>query len=107
MDDLTSIELNALRHIRNSVMHRGRTPSVRELMQSLGYKSPRSAQDVLAQLARKGAIRKLESGDYQLLAEGIANVARTRAETVDVPILGSVAAGAPILAEENIEAFVP
>ena len=55
MKDLTSKEREALRHIRNWIVHRGRTPSVRELMGALGYKSPRSAQDILAELARKRA----------------------------------------------------
>ena len=105
MSELTSKQVEAVRHIRNWIMHRGRTPSVRELMGALGYKSPRSAQDILEQLSKKRVIKKFPAGDYQLLrdpARGPAHV-----QTVNVPVVGTVAAGTPILAEENIEGFVP
>ena len=105
MTHLTKKELEAIRHIRNSIVHHGRTPSVRELMEALNYKSPRSAQDVLEQLAEKHVIKKFSSGGYQLLRETAHG--RTHVETVDVPVVGTVAAGTPILAEENIEAFIP
>jgi repressor LexA len=104
MNDLTTKELQALRHIRNSIVHHARTPSVRELMEALGYKSPRSAQDVLSQLADKGVIKKLPSGAFQLLPD---STDQARVQTVDVPVIGTVAAGNPILAEENVEGFIP
>lgn len=85
-------------------MHRGRTPSVRELMGALGYKSPRSAQDILEQLSDKLIIRKFADGDYQLLRDP--TLGQAHIQTVNVPIVGAVAAGTPILAEENIEGFV-
>jgi repressor LexA len=105
MTDFTTKEFEAIRHIRNWVMHQGRTPSVRELMAALGYKSPRSAQDILEQLVEKNVIRKLPSGDYQFLRDP--KLGRSHALTVDIPVIGSVAAGVPILAEEHIEGFVP
>jgi repressor LexA len=101
----THKQLEAIRHIRNGLAHQGRTPSVRKLMAALGYKSPRSAQDILEQLRERGVIRKLRSGDYQLMADP--NLGTARAQTVDVPLVGSVACGGPILAEENIEGFIP
>src|SRR5947209_2779358 len=100
MKDLTPKERQALRHIRNWIVHHGRTPSVRELMAALGYKSPRSAQVVLAELAEKTAIKKLPTGDYQLLRHDVD--APAHAQTVEVPVVGTVAAGTPILAEENV-----
>ena len=105
MDVLSNKELEAIRHIRNWIMHRGRTPSVRELMRALGYRSPRSAQDVLAQLSEKGIIKRSPSGDYQFVRDP--KFGKAHVQTVDVPIIGSVAAGTPILAEENVEGFVP
>lgn len=105
MDKLTIKQAEAARHIRNWIVHRGRTPSVRDLMAALGYKSPRSAQDILEQLAAKGIIKKFESGDYQLLRDPDLGPAHN--QTVNIPIVGLVAAGTPILAEENIEGFVP
>ncbi len=103
--EFTHKQLEAVRHIRNGLAHQGRTPSVRKLMTALGYKSPRSAQDILEQLQGKGVIRKLQSGDYQLMVDP--NLGTARAQTVDVPLIGSVACGGPILAEENIEGFIP
>lgn len=105
MDELTIKQAEAARHIRNWIAHRGRTPSVRDLMAALGYKSPRSAQDILEQLAAKGIIKKFESGDYQLLRDP--DLGRSHIQTVNIPVVGTVAAGTPILAEENIEGFVP
>jgi len=103
--EFTHKQLEAIRHIRNGMVHQGRTPSIRKLMAALGYKSPKSAQDILEQLRGKGVIRKLPSGDYQLMADP--NLGTARAQTVDVPLVGSVACGGPILAEENIEGFIP
>lgn len=103
--EFTQKQLEAIRHIRNGLVHQGRTPSVRKLMTALGYKSPRSAQDILEQLQEKGVIRKLQSGDYQLIVDP--NLGTARAKTVDVPMVGSIACGGPILAEENVEGFIP
>mgnify|MGYP001619608670 FL=1 len=105
MDKLTTKQTEATRHIRNWIAHRGRTPSVRDLMGALGYKSPRSAQDILEQLAAKGIIKKFESGDYQLLRDPDLGPANN--QTINVPIVGLIAAGTPILAEENVEGFIP
>ena len=103
--EFTPKQLQAIRHIRNDLVHHGRTPSVRRLMTALGYKSPRSAQDILEQLQERGVIRKLRSGDYQLMADP--DLGTARVQTVDVPLVGSVACGGPILAEENIEGYIP
>ena len=103
--EFTHKQFEAIRHIRNALAHQGRTPSVRKLMTALGYKSPKSAQDILEQLEKRGAIKKLQSGGYQLMADPKLGAART--QTIDVPLVGSVACGGPILAEENIEGFIP
>ncbi len=101
----TQKQFEAIRHIRNGLAHEGRAPSVRKLMAALGYKSPRSAQDILEQLQEKGVLRKLRSGEYQLLADP--KLGTAHAQTVNVPLVGSVACGGPILAEENVEGFIP
>lgn len=98
-------ELEALRHIRNFVVHKGRTPSVRELMEALGYKSPRSAQEILEQLRSYGIIQKENNGNYQLITNP--DLGSSRAQTIDVPILGVVSCGTPIFAEQNIEGYIP
>lgn len=94
----------ALRHIRNSIMHYGKIPSVRELMSAMDYKSPRSAVLLMDELEENGFLEKKKEGGYRLikdLTEG--NIART----VSVPLIGTVTCGAPMLAEQNIEALIP
>lgn len=100
----TQKQIEAIRHIRNWLMHKGRTPSIRELMADLDYKSPKSVQDILEQLQDKGVIKKLESRDYQLIMEP--DFGSVRAQTVDVPLVGFATCGTPALAEENIEGFI-
>ena len=101
----TPKQLEAIRYIRNELTHQGRTPSIRKLMAALGYKSPKSAQDILEQLQEKGVVKKMQSGSYQLL--GDPKLGTAHAQTVNVPLVGSAACGSPILAEENIEGFIP
>ena len=102
---LSNKELEAIRHIRNSLMHRGRTPSVRELMVSLGYRSPRSASVLIDRLVKKGILQRKSDGYLKFIKTLEDDT--TRAQTVDVPLVGRVACGMPILAEENIEAMIP
>jgi len=102
---VTNKELEAIRKIRNSLMHTGRIPSMRELMLSLGYQSPRSASLIVDKLIKKGVLRRKKDGKLQFIKSlGDDN---TRAQTVDVPLVGIVACGAPILAEENVQAKIP
>jgi repressor LexA len=98
-------ELEAIREIRNSIMRVGRVPSMRELMASLGYQSPRSASLIVDKLIKKGVLRRKKDGGLQLIKS--LGDDTTRAQTVDVPLVGMVACGVPILAEENIQAKVP
>ena len=102
---LTSKELETMRQIRNWLVHRGRTPSVRELMTELGYKSPRSAQDIIEKLEEKGYLKRNETGTIRLIKDP--DLGSTHAQTQDVPLIGIVACGNPIFAEENIEAMIP
>lgn len=103
--ELSNKESAALREIRNSLMHRGKIPSIRGLMTSLGYRSPRSAAVLYENLIEKGALRRKRDGNLQMV-KGVADDT-TRAQTVDVPLVGMVACGAPMLAEENIQAHIP
>lgn len=98
-------QTDAVRHIRNWLMHKGKTPSVRELMTALGYKSPRSAALIIEELIQKGILRKRPNGDLQLIKDIDAN--SVHAHTVDIPLVGIVTCGMPILAQENIEGFIP
>lgn len=97
-------ETLALREIRNSIINFGRCPSLRDLMISLGYRSPRSASLLVNKLISKGVLRRNSSGSLQI-ARDIDDKANIK--TIDVPLLGSVPCGAPILTEENIQAGFP
>ncbi len=74
-------------------------------MNSLRYRSPRSAAVIYENLVEKGILRRKRDGDFQFI-KGVEDD-NVRAQTVDVPLLGVVACGVPILAEENVEALIP
>lgn len=102
---LTPKALAALRHIRNRIVHGEKPPSVRDLQELLGYSSPNAAAYVLDQLIRGGYVQRRKSGELQLLKAPSEDPAHPR--TVPVPLVGSVPCGAPLLAEENVEAIIP
>lgn len=102
---ISNRELEAIREIHNSLMHKGRIPSVRELMNSLGYRSPRSAAVIYENLIKKGVLRRKRDGNFQFIKG--AEEDNVRAQTVDVPLAGNISCGTPVLAEENIEAMIP
>lgn len=93
----------ALKHIRNAVLMTGSVPSVRELMKAMDYKSPRSAMLLMKELEVSGFLEQKIDGGYRMLKD-LSN--EHMAQTVTVPLVGMVACGAPLLAQENIEAMV-
>jgi len=100
-------ELETIKIIRNSLMTRGRVPSVREVMTELGYRSPRSAAVLMEQLEEKGVLKKRADGSIILVEQATGADDRSHAQTVDIPLVGSAACGMPILATENVEALIP
>jgi repressor LexA len=93
----------ALKHIRNWVMQHGKVPSVRELMTAMYYKSSRSALLLIDELAENGFLEKKDGSVRMIKDLNSENMART----VAIPLVGSVACGTPLLAEENVEAMIP
>ncbi|MDD5463363.1 MAG: transcriptional repressor LexA [Methylococcales bacterium] len=102
---LSHKESDALRIIRNYLVHMNRTPTVRELTKGLGYKSPNSAAIVINGLIESGILARNSEKKLQLKQR--ASRIEGHIHTVEVPLVGTVACGTPILAEENIEAFFP
>lgn len=103
---LSQKELEGIRFIRNQLIHKGSPPSVRDIMAFLGYKSPHSAMIFLDKLMEQGIVeRDRETGKLTILRDP--EHTRHHAMTVDIPLVGNVPCGAPLLAEENIETFVP
>ncbi|MEZ5116406.1 MAG: transcriptional repressor LexA [Candidatus Nanopelagicales bacterium] len=117
-DGLTARQRRVLEVIRDSVEHRGYPPSVREIGEQVGLTSPSSVAHQLRVLERKGLLRKDPRRPRALVVSD--SVAESLGETVDatgsgdhrphpayVPLVGRIAAGGPILAEESVEAVFP
>jgi repressor LexA len=102
---LTDKELEAFKAIRNSIVHNGRAPLVRELMTLLRYQSPRSVSYVLEKLELKGYIIRPGRGQMRLKKDLPGS--DSHAQTVNVPLVGSAPCGTPVFAEENIECTYP
>lgn len=85
-------------------MHRGHMPSIRKMGRELGYKSPRSASMIVEKLLDKGVLDRKDDGSLKFIEVGIND--RYRADTVEIPLVGTVVCGTPVFAEENIEAMI-
>lgn len=98
---LSEKEKLLLEHIERQVSATGKYPSYAELSKLMGYKSKRSVFLLVGNLIEKGRLRK--NADSKIRLVNAVNLSPS-IQTVDVPLLGDVACGAPIFAEENIEA---
>jgi repressor LexA len=105
---LTARQREILDLIRTTAARRGYPPSVREIGDSVGLRSPSTVHSHLTTLANEGFIRKdpLKPRAIEVIEEDRA-IAISRAAVRDVPLVGSIAAGSPILAEEDIEEIYP
>ena len=105
-DQLTDRQAKILEYIRYQNKARNYPPSVREIGEAVGLSSSSTVHNHLNQLERRGLIRRdpSKSRTVQLVADE--GVDKQRRNAVAVPIVGHVAAGAPILAEQNIEDHV-
>ncbi|MBP9851727.1 MAG: repressor LexA [Candidatus Pacebacteria bacterium] len=100
---LSEKDKKAFTFIRNRIIHFGKSPSLREINTVTEDKSPRSASLVINRLIHAGLIRKIE--DKILLTSNIDQL-QDSVTTVKVPLVGSVPCGSPMLAEENITAYI-
>lgn len=101
--ELTNNELQALKVIRNHVVHHGTFPTVRYVMEELEYKSPRSVSVLLEKLHDKKYLRRTNTGLWNLSTNAAPEEGRVG--TLKVPLVGDVACGVPIMAEENIQGY--
>ncbi len=101
---LTHRQAQILDLIHRHLAERGLPPTRAEIAQAFGFRSPNAAEQHLRALERKGVIqlRRGESRGIRLL-DGTS----TSAEEPGLPLVGRVAAGSPILAEEHIEETLP
>ena len=101
MSDLTPRQQQILEFIRDQVQENGMPPTRAEIARALGFKSANAAEDHLRALQRKGVLELVPGASRGIqLKEG---VVRDMAPPPGLPLIGRVAAGRPILAEENIE----
>lgn len=94
MHKLTTRQEQILEYIKDYLQETGFPPTRSEIAQEMGFRSPNAAEEHLRALARKGAIEMI-SGTSRGIRLPIN-------EQLGLPIIGQVAAGSPILAEESI-----
>lgn len=97
---LTPRQAEILTFIKRCLEDNGYPPTRAEIAQELGFKSPNAAEEHLKALARKGAIEMTPGASRGIRIPGL----ESAAEAEDgLPIVGRVAAGSPILAQQHIE----
>ena len=99
MIKLTSRQAEILDFIKRCLEDNGYPPTRAEIAQALGFKSPNAAEEHLKALARKGAIEMTPGASRGIRIPGF----EAKPDDSGLPIIGRVAAGAPILAQQHIE----
>ena len=95
-----------LEYIKNQILDHGYPPAVREICAAVNLKSTSSVHSHLATLEKNGYIRRDPTKPRAIeIVDDEFNL--TRRELRNIPIIGEVAAGQPILAEQNIAGFFP
>ena len=94
MEDLTPRQAEILQFITDGIEENGFPPTLNEIGSYFGFHSPKAAADHLQALARKGAIE---------LTKGVSRGIRVKVRQ-GLALIGQVAAGSPVLAEENVQA---
>ncbi len=95
-----------LEYIKDQIMEKGYPPAVREICEAVHLKSTSSVHSHLATLEKRGYIRR-DPTKPRAIEICDDNFHMLRTETASLPVVGRVAAGEPILAEQNIESYFP
>lgn len=104
--ELTPRQAAVLQFVIECIRDRGCPPTIAEIGQEFGIASTNGVNDHLKALARKGYIeRSSKARGLRVTAKGAAGLYQNQVGTL--PLVGRIAAGQPIFAEENIEGFVP
>jgi len=99
MKELTLRQKEVLDLIKDKILNFGFPPTRAEISEELGFKSHNAAESHLRALEKKGSI-KIQAGSSR-------GIILSPEEDIGIPIIGLVAAGGPILAQENIERRIP
>ena len=104
--NITPKQKEILEYIKDQILTRGFPPAVREICEAVNLKSTSSVHSHLETLEKNGYIRRdpTKPRAIEILDD---NFNLTRREMVNIPIIGRVAAGEPLLAEQNIEDYFP
>lgn len=108
-EDLSSSQIKILNYLKYQLQNKGYPPSVREICHAVNLKSTSTVHGHLAKLEDKGYIRKdpTKPRAIEILHSDSNQDFKLQKEIINVPIIGKVTAGAPILAVENIEDTFP
>lgn len=95
-----------LKYIREVTLKRGYPPAVREIGEAVNLKSPATVHAHLSTLEEKGYIRRdpAKSRAIEIIDEDFGSIQK---EVSNIPVVGSVAAGEPLLAQQNITDYIP
>jgi len=99
MSKLTPRQVEILAFIKRCLEEHGYPPTRAEIARELGFKSPNAAEEHLKAMARKGAIRMTPGASRGICIPG----SEVDDQPLGLPVIGQVAAGAPILAQQHIE----
>jgi repressor LexA len=103
MDAITARQQRILDFIKRTVDDRGYPPTVREIGEAVGLTSSSSVHAQLANLQRRGLLRR-DAAKPRAMELQVAG--RRRPQAINVPLLGKVAAGPPMLADEHVEEYL-
>ena len=103
MQELSAKQQQILSYLKSEVQKKGYPPSVREICQAVGLKSTSTVHAHLSRLEKKGYIRRnpTKPRAIEILDQ------TDKKDVVEVPIVGTITAGTPILAVQNIEDTFP
>lgn len=103
---ITAKQQEILQYIKDEILKRGYPPAVREICEAVHLKSTSSVHSHLETLEKNGYIRR-DPTKPRAIEICDDNFQMVRTEMVSLPVIGTVAAGQPILAQENIESYFP
>jgi len=103
---ITNKQSEILNYIKEEILKKGYPPTVREICETVNLKSTSSVHSHLETLEKNGYIRRDPTKPRAIeICDDSFQMVRT--EMVSIPVVGNVAAGQPILAEENIQNYFP
>ncbi|MHC6179862.1 transcriptional repressor LexA [Clostridium sp. JNZ X4-2] len=97
-------QLQIYEFIKSQIKKKGYPPSVREICAAVGLRSTSTVHNHLEKLEKRGLIKRdgIKSRTIEIIEKST-----PQKEMIDIPIIGDIAAGMPILAAENVEDFFP